>query len=271
MPQKVGFVLTFLWKIFRTAAAVAILFGRQASAACAPGATSFCQKLPDRTSKNSAIFLGVVRQVVQPTITVPPPPPQGHQPAGAVLEARRRAGDPLVETRHKYPSARFQVLESFLGAEPEEIEVRMTPDYFVDGIPQQVPAFAEGELWLVEAYRDQRDQQWTTSFCQRTKPASQAEEDLRVLRAWVKGQRLPARVTGEIWNPVERKNLAGVQVYLRGGKQTLSAITDGRGQFSFENLEFGLYEAVAALPEGGSPVKVDLTQAWCARVVLNVK
>ena len=120
-------------------------------------------------------------------------------------------------------------------------------------------------------YRDQRDQQWTTSYCQRTKPAAQAEEDLRVLRAWVIGQRLPARVTGEVWNPAERKNLAGVQVYLRGGKQTFSATTDGRGQFTFENLDPGVYEAVAALPEGGIPIKVDLTQAWCLRVAFKAR
>jgi len=41
-----------------------------------------------------------------------------------------------------------------------------------------------------------------------------------------------------------------------------------RGQFSFETLiPPALYEAVAALPERGVPIKVDLTQTWCLRVV----
>jgi hypothetical protein len=176
-------------------------------------------------------------------------------------------GDAVPPVELKYPTARFQILESFLGAEPGDFEVRLTSDVFVDGIPQQVPTFRAGEVWLVEAYRNQRDQQWTTSYCARTKPAAQAEDDLRVLRAWVLGQHLPARVAGEVWNPAERKNITGIRVYLRGGKQTLSATTDDRGQFSFENLDPGIYEAIAALPEGGAPIKVDLTKAWCLRVV----
>ena len=80
---------------------------------------------------------------------------------------------PAIE--RTYPTARFQVLESFVGAEPGEFEVRMTSDVFLGGIPQQVPAFVEGEIWLVEAYRDLRDQQWTTSSCQRTKPGALAQ------------------------------------------------------------------------------------------------
>jgi hypothetical protein len=205
-----------------------------------------------------------------PTLTLAPLP-AANQPPGGSAQARRRAGDPLPTIEKKYPTARFQVLENFLGAELGEFEVRMTSDHFLGDIPQQTPAFADGELWLVEAYRDQHDQQWTTSYCQRTKPVAQADDDLRVLRTWVTGQRLPARVTGEVWNPGERKNLAGVQVYLRGGRQTLSTTTDGRGQFSFDELDPRVYEAVTALPQGGIPVKVDLTQAWCSRVVLTAR
>jgi hypothetical protein len=163
------------------------------------------------------------------------------------------------------------VQEIFLGAEIGDFEVRLSSDFFVNGIPQQVPAFAEGEVWLVEAYRDQRDQQWTTSYCQRTKPVAQADEDLRALRAWVIGQRLPGRVTGQLWSPVAGKNLAGVQVYLFGGRQTLSATTDSRGRFSFENLDPGVYEALAALPEGSTPIKIDLTKAWCWGVAFQAR
>jgi hypothetical protein len=147
----------------------------------------------------------------------------------------------------------------------------LTSDHFVDGIPQQVPGIREGEVWLVEAYKDPRDGQWTTSNCTRTKPIAQAEEDLRALRAWVLGEHLPARVTGEVWSPSQRKTLAGIRVNLRGGTQPLSATTDGRGQFSFENLDPGVYEAVAPLPEGDVRIKVDLTQAWCMHVVVRAR
>lgn len=246
---KVKSMRTSLWTLCVTALAASILFPRPTLAQCAPGATSFCQNLPDGANKNSAIFLGIVKQVVIPTRTLPPPLLK-NQPSGAVAQARPRVGDPIPSIERKYPTARFQVLESFVGAEPGEFEVRMTSDHFINGIPQQVPPFAEGEIWLVEAYRDLRDQQWTTSFCQRTKPAVRAEEDLRVLRAWVGGQRLPARFDGEVFNPTERRYVAGVGVYLRGEKQIFSTITDSGGHFAFENLTPGIYEAAAMLPQG---------------------
>ncbi|MCU1328931.1 MAG: hypothetical protein JWN34_4301, partial [Bryobacterales bacterium] len=171
----------------------------------------------------------------------------------------------------RYPIVRFQVLESFLGADPGDFEVRLTSDLFLSGIPQNVPDFREGEVWLVEAYRDQRDQQWTTSRCKRTKPVAEADEDLLFLRAWVLGQRLPAQVTGEVWNSAGRTNMAGIQIHLRSSMQTFSATTDRRGQFSFENLDAGVYEAVADLPGSGAPVNIDLVRARCSRIVFTVR
>jgi hypothetical protein len=113
--------------------------------------------------------------------------------------------------------------------------------------PSKCPPSAKVRFGWLRPTGTKRTNKWTTSFCQRTKPAAQAEEDLRVLRAWVLGQSLPAQVTGEVWNPAERRNLAGIPVYLRGGAQTLSTTIDDRGQFSFENLGPGVYEAVVAL------------------------
>jgi hypothetical protein len=101
-----------LWTICWTGFAASV-FPSPASAACAPGTTSFCQKLPDRANKSSAIFLGIVRQVVIPTQTLPPPR-QGNQPSDAVAKARR-VGDPGRTIELKYPTARLQVLENFLA------------------------------------------------------------------------------------------------------------------------------------------------------------
>jgi hypothetical protein len=228
---------------------------------------SFCQKLPDRTDKTSAIFLGIVKRVTTPAGSVSPASTVMRQP-GAVSSARRRIGDPVQTVEKEYPIARFQVTENFVGAESAEFEVRMTSDFFIGAIPQQVPAFREGEVWLVEAYYDNHEQQWMTSACQRTKLAEQAEQDLQVLRAWVVGQRLPARITGQVSNPGERKNVSAAHVYLRGGKGTISTTTDGLGQFSFDNVEPGVYEATT---EGGRSMKIDLTHAWCSHVVFLVK
>jgi hypothetical protein len=248
----------------------AMLFPWPASAAYAPGTpTSFCQSLPDSDRKDSAIFLGIVRQVVTPERR---PPPAGGQPVGAPQSGRRRVGDPPSTVEMRYPTARFQVLENFVGVESGEFEVRMSSHHFVDGIPQQVPPFAVGEAWLVEAHRDQRDKQWTTSFGTRTKLAAEAGEDLRVLHMWAAGQHLPATVAGEVYSPDERRDVPGVQIYLRGEDQSFSSTTDSVGLFRFENLPAGIYEATVVLPpgaRGSGPMKIDLTKtkAWCARVV----
>jgi len=231
--------------------------------------------LPDRSDTNSVIFRGIVKQVTAPSPALPPPSGQ-RGPRSGLASGRLRTGDPIPRTEFRYPTARFQILESFLGPGAGDFEVRLTSDHFLDGIPQDVPAFHEGEVWLVEAHRGPQDQQWVTSFCERTRPAAQAEKDLQFLRAWIRGEHLPAQVTGEVWNPVERKSLAGIQIYLRratqsNAAQTFSGTTDDRGQFSFQNVDPGVYEAVPALPENGVPVKVDLLRARCRHVVFTAR
>lgn len=139
----------------------------------------------------------------------------------------------------------------------------MTSDAFVGGIPQQVPAFREGEAWLVEAYYDNREQQWMTSTCQRISLAEQAGEDLQVLRAWAVGQRLPARITGQVSNPGEGKNVSAAHVFFHAANGTISTTSDGLGQFSFDNVEPGVYEATT---EGGRSMKIDLIHAWCSQL-----
>ncbi len=226
-----------------------------------------CQKLPNRADKTSAIFLGIVKRVTTPVRSVSPASTIMRQP-DAVSSGRQRVGDPVQKVDKEYPIASFKVTENFVGAESGEFEVRMTSDWFVNGIPQQVPALREGEAWLVEAYYDNHEQQWMTSMCQRTMLAEQAGQDLQVLRAWVVGQRLPARVTGQVVNPGERKNVSAARVYLRAAKGTISTTTDSLGKFSFENVEPGVYEATT---EGSRSMRIDLTHAWCSHVVFLVK
>lgn len=210
-------------------------------AACPPK-LSFCQKLPDHADKASAIFLGIAKRVATPA--------------------------PKESVEKDYPIARFEVTENFAGAESTEFEVRMTSDFFIGSIPQQTHAFREGEVWLVEAYYDTHEQQWMTSTCQRTRLAEQAGQDLQVLRSWAAGQRLPARITGQVVNPGERKNVSAARVDLRAAKGTISTTADDRGEFSFDNVEPGYYEATT---EGARSLKIDLTRAWCSHVVFLVK
>jgi hypothetical protein len=157
------------------------------------------------------------------------------------------------------------------GRDTAEFEVRLTSDHSLNGIPQQVPPLAEGEVWFIEAYKDQRDQQWTASSCGRSKLAAQADEELQFLRAWLKGEVLPARFDGSVFDPNERKYVAGVSIYLRSSKQTFSTVTDLAGRFTFQDLPHDLYEASAALPQGGGPFRIDLTQASCAERRFSIR
>lgn len=234
---------------------------------CGNGGNSFCEGLPVRDDANSAVFVALVKEVGMPGRAVPP----ATEPSGAAPQGRLRAGDPRPNEQVRYPVARLRVLERFAGAEPDEVELRLSSDLFVDGVPQGVPPLAPGETWLVEAYRDARDRQWTTNHCLRTKPLANAGEDLRVLRAWANGQTLPARVDGEVYNSEERRGVAGVTVYLRGERQVFSALTDPAGHFAFAKLQAGIYELSAALPQVSTPVRVDLTRAWCAHRVLTAR
>ena len=253
-----------LWTVWSVGIIVSLL-PWPAFASCGPK-MSFCQKLPDRTDKASAIFLGIVNRVTTPVRSVLPAS-TGMRQLDAVSSSRRRVGDPVQTVEKEYSVASFEVTENFVGAESAEFEVLMTSDAFVDGIPQQVPAFREGEVWLVEANYDNHEQQWMTSTCQRTRLAEHAGQDLQVLRAWVVGQRLPARITGQVSNPGEGKNVSAAHVYLRAAKGTISTTTDGLGHFSFDNVEPGVYEATT---EGAHSMKIDLTHAWCSHIVFFV-
>jgi hypothetical protein len=78
--------------------------------------------------------------VIAPSRTLAAQPgPRDQQPRIAqargewATQPRRRKSDIRI--------VRFQVLESFLRADPGDFEVRLTSDLFVSGIPQNLPDF----------------------------------------------------------------------------------------------------------------------------------
>ncbi|HEV3332496.1 MAG TPA: carboxypeptidase-like regulatory domain-containing protein [Bryobacteraceae bacterium] len=258
----------------RLAVAATLLLPSAAFVACAVS-LPFCQCLPDAANSETAIFVGLVTEVITPERTPPPAQPsrQTEAPDGVLPQGRRRATDPLPPApKFRYPVARLQVIENFLGANTAEFEVRLTSDHFVNDVPQQYPPMGNGELWFVEAYRNGSDHQWMVSSCGRSKPAERAAEDLRVLRAWASGQTLPARVYGEVFDRTAVPQYApGVRVVLRGEHQTLTAVTDNAGRFAFENLPPGIYEASGPVPLPARPVRIDLTHAWCWHVIFQAR
>jgi hypothetical protein len=242
---------------------------RSASASCAPS-RAFCEALPERSNPNGAIFLGLVKEMVAaPPLLLPPHAP-GNVSSGIAPEARHHAGDRVIEPPRRYPVVRLQVLETFSGAELGDFAVRLTSDHFLDGEPMQVLDMHPGEVWLVEAYRSPTDEQWYTSFCQRSKRASLADVELLVLRTWAAGKILPAHFSGQVFSRSTSKYVAGVHVYLQGEK-TFSAVSDSQGRFVIDNVPPGVYVAATDLPMDREPLRIDLTKSWCAERTLVVK
>jgi hypothetical protein len=246
----------------------AFVDSRFAAADCAP-TRPFCEALPDRSNPNAAIFLGLVKETVPaPTLVLPPAAP-GSLSSG-VAQAKRRAGDRVIEPPKRYPVVRMQVLEAFSRAELGDFAMRLTSDNFLNAEPMHVLDMHPGEVWLVEAYRSPTDEQWYTSFCQRSKRASQADGELLLLRTWASGKALPAHFSGRVFDRSTSKYVAGVRVNLRGEK-TFSAVSDSQGHFLIDNLPTGIYEAATDQPMNGGPLQIDLTKSWCAERTLIVR
>jgi len=218
-------------EILRRAAGVFLALAACATAlACSCGGpVGFCEQLPDRSDTNTAVFVGKVKTV---------------QETGMERQVR------------------FQVMEDFAGAAGRVFDLVTHVQASACGA-----AFAPGESYLVEAHRQAAAGGWQTSLCSRTIPLDRAAADLHVLRAWKSGRVLRGTITGEVWDPLRRRNLAKVRIILLGTRM-VSAITDEKGQFRFENLEPGTYEMEAQLPSGTRRLTADLTRAWCARVVI---
>jgi hypothetical protein len=82
-----------------------------ASAQCVPK-RPFCEALPDHANPNAAVFLGSVKEVAPaPPLVLPPTAPGNSSPG--VAQARRRAGDRVVEPPMRYPVVRLEVLDVF--------------------------------------------------------------------------------------------------------------------------------------------------------------
>ncbi len=160
--------------------------------------------------------------------------------------------------------ARLEVLENFLGADGPNFTLYTALDGPACGFD-----FAEGDTYLVEAYRRPGSGTWQVTSCSRTRPVEEASDDLNVLRAWRVGQRLPGRISGQIID--RRTPPAGTpfQVRLLGGQQILEVTSDSRGQFGFENLDAVVYQVQVVQPVIFSR-SADLSRAWCAMVIVTL-
>jgi hypothetical protein len=118
--------------------------------------------------------------------------------------------------------ARMEVLENFVGADGSQFTLYTAVDGPACGFD-----FTEGGTYLMEAHRRPGSDTWQVTSCSRTRSVDRADEDLRVLRAWKTGQRLPGRISGQI---IDRRNSAtgkAFQVRLLGANKLSARFPTG--------------------------------------------
>ncbi|HWS53574.1 MAG TPA: hypothetical protein VN228_05585 [Pyrinomonadaceae bacterium] len=147
----------------------------------------------------------------------------------------------------------FAVEQAFLGVEGARAEVSTGLGGGDCGYD-----FRRGQSYLVYAGRDEKGGRLVTGICTRTRPASEAAEDLEFLRG------LPGREPGvTISGRVERQRreagadgarknepLAGAALVVEGEGVRRELRADDRGRFSLPGLKPGAYKVRLTPPEG---------------------
>lgn len=226
------------WLLLTSAALLVALASARAAEACTCGGTGGpCESFGGA----SAVFVGTVTGVKV-------------KPFPKSVEAARAEPDwtPVV--------VRLAVLQPFLGAEGSEFEVATGRGGGDCGY-----TFRKGETYLVYAYGGGAGKPPSTGICTRTRPASEASEDLEFLR------NLPARGAGvSISVTVTRRRhrvatgsseeaggLARARLTVEGAGETREATTDAQGRAELSGLRPGVYKVRLALPEGLTTYKTE--------------
>ena len=111
--------------------------------------------------------------------------------------------------------------------------------------------FQIGETYLVYAYGDEKE--LGTSICSRTRPLSEAGEDLPALRDLVK-ENSGTKISGYVaaLGLINSEPVAKHKVKLQGGDstfKTIETLTNDKGEFLFSNIPAGKYWISPALPD----------------------
>ena len=137
----------------------------------------------------------------------------------------------------------FEVIERFKGVDATQIDVQTGIGGGDCGW-----SFVKGSTYLVYAYREQSSGQLQTGICMRTNLVDRAGEDLAQLRS-IASRGPEGRVFGYVttrrpnrWEPYTGDGaLAGTPVWLRSDAGKVKAVTDSRGEYSFDGLRPGKY------------------------------
>jgi len=146
----------------------------------------------------------------------------------------------------------FSVTEAIKGVKSREVDVYASSQGTACGI-----RFYEGENYLVYAYRDEETKKFlSTSICTRTRPATESEDEIGVLRSLSRG-RFEPRLYGRVEEVVRgiflgdrtpNKPFPGIRVIARSEGNTYQTKTDEDGRFRFVGIRPGLYRLDLDLP-----------------------
>jgi hypothetical protein len=146
----------------------------------------------------------------------------------------------------------FEDAVAFRGVEgPEQAVMTSVPDGASCGYP-----FKEGERYLVYAYRSKAGGPLFTGTCTRTKPVSEAADDLVFLKSLSdasSGPRVFGSITHTEFNLVKRDlqndgPVPNVRLTLRNGATTYQATSNAQGRYEFAAIPPASYDLAIELP-----------------------
>src|SRR5215207_10984090 len=198
---------------------------------------------------------------------------------GTATESRTRGSNPKTPEEVDWTPVvvKFAVLQPFLGVEGAEVEVATGRGGGDCGYQ-----FRKGETYLVYASRGADGRQLLTGICSRTRPVSDASEDLEFLRGL--GARDPgvsidvkverSRQTVKDGNSTPTGGLADARLTFEGAGESREVRTDSEGRARLSGLKPGTYKIRLALPEGLTTYKeeqeVTVADRGCAGVFYAV-
>jgi hypothetical protein len=150
-------------------------------------------------------------------------------------------------SQYRQLTARLLVEQAFRGIKGSEVVFRMDDCPYV---------FKQGERYLVYAHKDSAGQLSQRLGFSRTRPLSEAEEDLEFIRGLATaqpGSKIYGKVARATHNikqvRYDHEPLRGVRVSLESKDQNYEAFTDGEGRYQFAGLSAGAYRVRAELPD----------------------
>jgi hypothetical protein len=172
---------------------------------------------------------------------------------GQVIEITSTPSDDERLPGYRQKLVRFAVGESFRGVSGTLVDAITGNGGGDCGYP-----FKVGNSYLVYAYRNPKDNKLHANICSRTRPLSEAGEDLEYIRNLAKAE-AGATVSGVVnrYRRVKADDsyqppgpLSGIRVIVEGNGKSVEAVTDNTGQYRITNLPPGKYKVRLTVPEG---------------------